>query len=128
MPWLFRAYQCGRYRHLQGARRSLSYLQWLGIDAVWIALFYPSPLVRSVVRYAVENDAHPGITGASERADRKVATCLTAGDAHIIGDVIPEILPSVVPGVRCFARERETVAGTCGPIPGLDPVRSTGSF
>ena len=29
---------------LEGIRRRLDYLQWLGVDAMWIAPFYPSPL------------------------------------------------------------------------------------
>jgi alpha-glucosidase len=29
---------------LEGIRRRLDYLQWLGIDAIWICPFYPSPM------------------------------------------------------------------------------------
>lgn len=29
---------------LQGIRRRLSYLKWLGIDAIWIAPIFPSPM------------------------------------------------------------------------------------
>jgi hypothetical protein len=29
---------------LEGIRQRLSYLQWLGVDAIWISPFFPSPM------------------------------------------------------------------------------------
>ncbi|PWB80184.1 MAG: alpha-amylase, partial [Methylocystaceae bacterium] len=29
---------------LEGVRRRLDYLAWLGVDAIWLSPFYPSPM------------------------------------------------------------------------------------
>ena len=73
---------------LEGIRRRLPYLQWLGVDAVWITPFYPSPGFDhgyDVSNY-VDVDRKHGTLADFERL---------AGDAHDLGlHVIVDLVPN----------------------------------
>ena len=44
---------------LEGIRRRLDYLAWLGINAVWISPFYPSPMVDGGYDVSDHRDVDP---------------------------------------------------------------------
>src|SRR5215207_1147035 len=60
---------------LEGIRRNLDYLQWLGVDALWLCPFYPSPLADGGYDIADYCDVDPRL-GTLEDFDRLLA------DAH----------------------------------------------
>ncbi len=63
---------------LEGIRRRLDHLEWLGVDAVWICPFYPSPMADFGYDVADYCDVDP-LFGTLEDFDRLVA------DAHARG-------------------------------------------
>jgi alpha-glucosidase len=44
---------------LRGIRSRLGYLEWLGVDAVWISPFYPSPMADFGYDVSDYTDVHP---------------------------------------------------------------------
>src|SRR5438270_3045863 len=60
---------------LEGVRRHLDHLQWLGVDAIWICPFYPSPMADFGYDVADHCDVDP-LFGTLADFDRLVA------DAH----------------------------------------------
>ncbi|WP_026605706.1 alpha-amylase family glycosyl hydrolase [Methylocapsa acidiphila] len=72
---------------LAGLRRQLDYLTWLGIDALWVSPFYPSPMADFGYDVADYCNVDP-IFGSLEKFDRLVA------EAHerrlkVIVDFVP---------------------------------------
>src|SRR5918996_1379696 len=63
---------------LAGIVRRVHYLQWLGVDAVWVCPFYPSPMADFGYDVADYCDVDP-LFGTLEDFDRLVA------DAHARG-------------------------------------------
>ncbi|MCW5697535.1 MAG: DUF3459 domain-containing protein [Bauldia sp.] len=72
---------------LAGIIRRLPYLQWLGIDAIWISPFYPSPMADFGYDVADYCDVDP-IFGTLADFDRLVAAAHEAG-IRIILDFVP---------------------------------------
>src|SRR5947209_10622365 len=60
---------------LEGIRRRLEHLQWLGVDAIWICPFYPSPMADFGYDVADYCDVDP-LFGTLDDFDRLLA------DAH----------------------------------------------
>jgi 1,4-alpha-glucan branching enzyme len=48
-----------RHRRLRGLTEKLDYLQWLGVDCLWLLPFYPSPLRDGGYDIADYTDVHP---------------------------------------------------------------------
>ena len=63
---------------LEGVRRNLDYLQWLGVDAFWLSPFYPSPLADNGYDVADYCDVDPRL-GTMDDFDRLL------DDAHARG-------------------------------------------
>jgi alpha-glucosidase len=72
---------------LEGIRRRLPYLRKLGIDAIWVSPFYPSPM--AVFGYDVANyvDVHP-LFGTLD-GFRQLLADAHAADIRIIIDLVP---------------------------------------
>lgn len=72
---------------LEGIRSRLPYLRDLGIDAIWITPFYPSPMVDGGYDVADYRDIEP-LFGTLADADRLIADAHAAGIRLII-DLVP---------------------------------------
>lgn len=72
---------------LEGIIGRVGYLAWLGVDAVWIAPFYPSPMADGGYDVANYVDVDPQF-GTLEDFDRLVAA-LHARNIRIILDFVP---------------------------------------
>ncbi len=72
---------------LEGIIQRLSYLEWLGIDAVWITPIYPSPLADFGYDVADYTDIHP-LFGDLEAFDHLVEA-LHAKNIRLILDFVP---------------------------------------
>lgn len=73
---------------LEGIRRRLDYLVWLGVDAIWISPFYPSPMHDFGYDVADYCNVDP-VFGSLEAFDALVA------DAHALGQkVILDFVPN----------------------------------
>src|SRR5690349_1437371 len=73
---------------LEGIRTRLDYLVWLGIDAIWICPFYPSPMLDFGYDIADFCDVDP-VFGSLETFDNLLA------DAHARGiKVILDFVPN----------------------------------
>lgn len=73
---------------LEGIRRRLDYLEWLGVDAIWISPIYPSPMADFGYDIADYRGIHP-IFGTLEGFDRLL------GEAHRRGlKVILDFVPN----------------------------------
>src|SRR5687767_9873562 len=72
---------------LEGIRRRLPYLSWLGIDAIWISPFYPSPMADFGYDVADYCGVDP-IFGSLNDFDRLIAEARKAG-IRVILDFVP---------------------------------------
>lgn len=72
---------------LEGVRTRLPYLEWLGIDAIWLAPFYPSPGYDHGYDVSDYRDVNP-IHGDLGDFDRLVADAHGRG-IRVIVDVVP---------------------------------------
>ena len=72
---------------LEGLRRRLDHLAWLGVDAVWICPFYPSPMADFGYDVADYCDVDP-LFGTLEDFDRLVADAHARG-IRVIVDWVP---------------------------------------
>jgi alpha-glucosidase len=72
---------------LEGIRRHLDHLQWLGVDAVWICPFYPSPMADFGYDVADYCDVDP-LFGTLDDFDRLVADAHARG-IRVIVDWVP---------------------------------------
>jgi len=72
---------------LDGARQRLDHLAWLGVDAIWLSPFYPSPMHDFGYDVADHTGVHP-LFGTLDDLDRLVAE---AGkrDIRVIVDLVP---------------------------------------
>ena len=90
---------------LQGILDRVDYLTWLGIDAVWISPFYPSPMAD--FGYDISNyvDIDP-IFGTLADFDRLVAT-LHARNIRVILDFVPNHTSDRHPWFQQARRSRD---------------------
>ena len=72
---------------LAGITQGLGYLSWLGVDAVWISPFYPSPMKDFGYDVSDHKDVHPTF-GTLEDLDRLVAEAHRLG-LKVILDYVP---------------------------------------
>jgi alpha-glucosidase len=72
---------------LGGIERRLNYLQWLGVDAVWLGPIYPSPMADFGYDVADYTDVHP-LFGTLEDLDRLVGACHERG-LKLLLDFVP---------------------------------------
>ncbi len=72
---------------LQGVLAKLDYLQWLGVDAVWLSPIYPSPMADFGYDVSDYCDIHP-LFGTLQDFDRLLAECHRRG-LKLILDFVP---------------------------------------
>ena len=73
---------------LRGITELLGYLSWLGVDAVWISPFYPSPMRDFGYDVSDHEDVHPAF-GTLDDLDALVA------EAHHLGlKVVLDYVPN----------------------------------
>lgn len=72
---------------LEGIRRRLEYLEWLGVDAIWISPFYPSPMVDFGYDVADYTGVDP-LFGTLDDFDRLLADAHARG-LRVICDLVP---------------------------------------
>ena len=72
---------------LEGIRSRLGYLRDLGVDAIWITPFYPSPMVDGGYDVADYRDIEP-LFGTLAQADRLIADCHAHG-IRVLIDLVP---------------------------------------
>jgi alpha-glucosidase len=72
---------------LEGIRRRLAYLAWLGVDAIWLSPFYRSPMADFGYDVADHRDVDP-LFGTLEDWDRLVAEARRLG-LRLILDFVP---------------------------------------
>jgi alpha-glucosidase len=72
---------------LEGIRRRLDYLAWLGIDAIWVAPFYPSPMADFGYDVADHTDVDP-LFGDLATFDALLAAAHERG-LRVIIDYVP---------------------------------------
>ena len=110
---------------LEGIRRRLGYLEWLGIDALWIAPIYPSPMRDFGYDVADYTAIHP-LFGSMEDFD-----CLLA-EAHerglkVLLDLVPNHSSDQHPWFRESASSRDNPKRGwylwADPAPGDGPAR-----
>jgi alpha-glucosidase len=72
---------------LQGVLAKLDYLQWLGVDAVWLSPIYPSPMADFGYDISDYCNIHP-LFGTLQDFDRLLADCHRRG-LKLILDFVP---------------------------------------
>ncbi|HET7685646.1 MAG TPA: alpha-amylase family glycosyl hydrolase, partial [Candidatus Limnocylindria bacterium] len=72
---------------LAGIQSRLDYLAWLGVDAIWIAPFYPSPMADFGYDVADHTDVHP-LFGTLETFDALLAAAHDRG-IRVLVDYVP---------------------------------------
>ncbi|MEO8247030.1 MAG: alpha-amylase family glycosyl hydrolase [Chloroflexota bacterium] len=72
---------------LRGITARLDYLAWLGVDAIWIAPFYPSPMADFGYDVADYTDVHP-MFGTLDDFDALLAAA-HARDLRVLVDFVP---------------------------------------
>ncbi|MDQ2689137.1 MAG: alpha-amylase family glycosyl hydrolase, partial [Chloroflexota bacterium] len=91
---------------LEGIRRRLDYLEWLGVDAVWISPFFPSPMVDFGYDVADYTDVDPRF-GTLADFDRLVADARQRG-LRIILDLVPNHTSDQHPWFEESRRSRDS--------------------
>ena len=89
---------------LVGLRSRLPYLKWLGVDAVWITPFYPSPMVDHGYDVADPRNVDP-VFGSLADFDAVVSSAHGLG-LKVIIDVIPNHTSDQHPWFREGMRDR----------------------
>jgi alpha-glucosidase len=90
---------------LAGLRARLPYLRWLGVDAVWLTPFYPSPGVDHGYDVANYRDVDPE-HGTLEEFDRLVADAHRLG-VRVVVDIVPNHTSSEHPWFRNATSSRD---------------------
>ncbi|MEV5574709.1 glycoside hydrolase family 13 protein [Spirillospora sp. NPDC052269] len=80
---------------LRGIRARLPYLKDLGVDAVWLSPFYPSPMADSGYDVADYRDVDPRYGTLADFDDLLAAA--TAADIKVIVDIVPNHCSSAHP-------------------------------
>jgi alpha-glucosidase len=89
---------------LNGICQQLPYLQWLGIPAIWIAPFYPSPMKDFGYDVTDYTGVHP-LFGTMKDFDRLLETAHTCG-IRVILDLVPNHTSDQHPWFRESASSR----------------------
>lgn len=104
---------------LAGVRRRLPYLAGLGVDAVWLTPFYPSPMADHGYDVADPCDVDP-LFGTLETFDALLADAHTLG-LRVLIDVVPNHTSSVHPWfVQAVADPASPLRGRYVFRPGRD--------
>ena len=90
---------------LEGIRQRLPHLAWLGVDAIWVTPFYPSPMADH--GYDVAD-----YRGVDPRFGDLVAFDALVADAHALGlrlivDLVPNHTSSAHPWFQAALRDRD---------------------
>jgi alpha-glucosidase len=80
---------------IEGVRARLPYLKRLGVDAIWINPWYPSPMADGGYDVADYRDIHP-VLGTLAQADRLIAETHAHG-IRILLDIVPNHTASTHP-------------------------------
>ncbi len=91
---------------LEGIRQRLPYLRWLGVDAIWISPFYPSPMADFGYDVADYCGVDP-IFGSLEDFDALIADVHAAG-LRLILDFVPNHTSDRHPWFRESRTSRES--------------------
>lgn len=83
---------------LEGVRRHLDHLRWLGVDAVWLSPFYPSPMADFGYDVSDYCDVDP-LFGTLEQFDELVRDA-HARDLRVIVDWVPNHTSEAHPWFR----------------------------
>ncbi len=90
---------------LDGIRRRLDYLKWLGVDAIWLAPFFPSPMHDFGYDVADHCNVDP-VFGSLASFDHMLREAHQSG-LKIIIDFVPNHTSSAHPWFRESARSRD---------------------
>jgi alpha-glucosidase len=90
---------------LEGVRRRLDHLVWLGIDAVWLSPFYRSPMADFGYDVADFCDVDP-LFGDLDAFDRLVADAHAAG-IRVVVDLVPNHTSDQHPWFQASRRSRD---------------------
>ena len=88
---------------LPGITSRVRYLQWLGVDAVWLSPFYPSALADGGYDIDDHRDVDPR-TRQPGRLRRRWSATLHAADIKVIVDIVPNHTSNRHPVVRTGSR------------------------
>jgi alpha-glucosidase len=91
---------------LAGIRQRLDYLQWLGVDALWISPFFPSPMEDFGYDISDYCDVDP-VFGSLEEFDRLLAEAHQR-DIRIVLDLVPNHTSSAHPWFQESRRSRSS--------------------
>ena len=91
---------------LEGIRRRLDHLVWLGVDAVWISPFFPSPMVDFGYDISDYTDVDPRF-GDLAAFDRLLAEAHQR-DLRVILDLVPNHTSDRHPWFEAFRRSRSS--------------------
>jgi alpha-glucosidase len=91
---------------LPGVTRNLDYLQWLGVDAIWIAPFYPSPMVDLGYDISDYTDVDPRF-GTLADFDDLLAQAHTRG-IRVVVDYVPNHTSDQHPWFRDSRMSRQS--------------------
>lgn len=109
---------------IAGLRSRLDYLAWLGVDALWINPWYPSPMVDAGYDVADYRDIHP-MYGDLAQAQALIEEAHNAG-LRVLLDIVPNHTSSMHPWFQAalsgeqWARERYLFRPGRGPA-GAEP-------
>lgn len=95
---------------LRGVTAQMGYLRRLGVDAIWLSPFYPSPLADGGYDVADYRDVDPRL-GTLADFDEMVAAAHAAG-IKVVVDIVPNHISTEHPWVPGGARRSPRVAGT----------------
>jgi alpha-glucosidase len=91
---------------LLGVRQRLDYLEWLGVDALWLTPFYPSPMTDFGYDIADYTGVHPR-AGTLADFDALVAD-IHARNMRVILDLVPNHTSDQHPWFAESCRSRES--------------------
>jgi alpha-glucosidase len=121
---------------LEGIRRHLEHLEWLGIDAVWLSPIYRSPMADFGYDVSDHCDVDP-VFGDLATFDRLLADC-HAREIHLLLDWVPNHTSDAHPWFRSSRSSRDDPLrswylwrdgdGSRGGAPGTEPNNWRATF
>ena len=100
----------------RGLTEKLDYLQWLGIDCIWLLPFYRSPLRDGGYDIADFTDVHPDYGTVADV--QELINAAHARRIRVIADLVMNHTserPPLVSGVALEPELAPSATGTCGP-------------